>query len=100
VVPRAIVVPSGPEDLYLEVAAVVTTLLIAGRLLEDRAKRQAGAALRALLELSARDVAIVSDGGREERVPIEALRAGCAVRRATGGADRDRRRGGGGAIGD
>src|SRR5690606_17769417 len=60
----------------LEVGAVVTTLILLGRWLEARAKRRAGAALRALLELGAKDVAVLDDEGRETRVPIEELRVG------------------------
>ena len=47
------------EHIYLEAAAVVTTLLLAGRYAEARAKRRAGAALKALLELGAKDVALL-----------------------------------------
>ncbi|MDR3664093.1 MAG: heavy metal translocating P-type ATPase, partial [Mycobacterium sp.] len=65
----------GGEHLYLEVAATVTTLILAGRFFETRAKRQSGAALRALLGLGAKDVAIVRDG-REIRLPIEELAVG------------------------
>lgn len=65
----------GLDSIYLEVAAGVTTLVLLGRYVEKRAKRQAGAALRALLELGAKDVAVVRDG-REERVPIEWLSVG------------------------
>ena len=65
----------GSEQLYLEVAAGVTTLIIAGRYLEARAKRRSGAAIRALLELGARDVAVLRDGV-EHRVPIEELAVG------------------------
>ena len=61
--------------LYLEAAAAVTTFLLAGRWAEARSKRQAGAALRALLTLGAKDVAVVIDGV-ERRVPISALAAG------------------------
>jgi Cu+-exporting ATPase len=61
--------------LYLEVAAVVTTLVLTGRFFESRAKRQSGAALRALLDMGAKDVAVVSDGV-ETRVPISALAVG------------------------
>ena len=50
------------EDLYLEVAAVVTTLVLAGRYFEARAKRRAGAALRALLELGAPEATLLVDG--------------------------------------
>jgi Cu+-exporting ATPase len=61
--------------IYLEVGAALTTFLTVGRWLEARAKRRAGSALRALLELGAKDVAVLRDGG-EQRVPIEALRPG------------------------
>ena len=63
------------EDLYLEVAAVVTTLVLAGRFFEARAKRQAGAALRALLELGAPEATLLADG-RERRVPTAQLVVG------------------------
>ncbi|MCW0216218.1 MAG: heavy metal translocating P-type ATPase [Pseudonocardia sp.] len=66
---------SGADAIYLEVAAGVTLFLLAGRYFEARSKRTAGAALRALLELGARDVAVVRNG-HEERVPVEELRAG------------------------
>jgi P-type Cu+ transporter len=66
---------SGDANIYLEVAAGVTTFLLAGRYFEARSKRQAGAALRALLELSAKEVAVLRDG-REERIPTEALVVG------------------------
>jgi Cu+-exporting ATPase len=62
-------------NIYLEAAAGVTTFLLLGRYLEDRSKRSAGAALRALAELGARDVAVLRQGV-ESRIPIEALRAG------------------------
>jgi Cu+-exporting ATPase len=62
-------------DTYFEVAAVVTTLILVGRLLEAGAKRRSGDAIRRLLELGARDVRVLRDG-REERVPIEALAVG------------------------
>ncbi|MHC5904539.1 heavy metal translocating P-type ATPase [Streptomyces sp. S6] len=61
--------------LYLEVAAGATTFLLLGRYLEARAKRRSGAALRALMELGAKDVAVLRDG-REIRVPIGELKAG------------------------
>ncbi len=67
---------SGRGELYLEVATVVTTLILTGRFFEARAKRRAGAALRALLELGAKDVAILAHDGTERRVPVEELRAG------------------------
>ena len=55
----------GAGNIYLEAAAGVTTFLLAGRWLEHRSKRRAGAALRALLELGARDVAVLRDGARD-----------------------------------
>jgi P-type Cu+ transporter len=66
------------EEIYLEVATGVTTFLLAGRYLETRARRRAGAALRALLELGARDVAVLPAGpaGDEVRIPLEQLRVG------------------------
>ncbi|WP_327376279.1 heavy metal translocating P-type ATPase [Streptomyces sp. NBC_01216] len=65
----------GTEAVYLEVAAGVTTFILLGRLLEARAKRKAGAALRALMDLGAKDVAVLR-GGAETRVPVDALRVG------------------------
>ena len=67
---------SGEDEMYLEIAAVVTTFVLAGRYFEARSKRRAGAALNALLELGAKDVAVLDDDGTERRVPIEQLQAG------------------------
>jgi Cu+-exporting ATPase len=67
----------GADSLYLEVAAGVTTFILAGRYFEARAKRRAGAALRALLELGAKDVAVLpEDGSAERRIPVGQLTAG------------------------
>ncbi|PXX08098.1 heavy metal translocating P-type ATPase [Mycolicibacterium moriokaense] len=66
---------SGTGDIYLEVAAGVTTLILAGRYFEARAKRRAGAALKALLHLGAKDVSVLR-GGVERRIPIERLTVG------------------------
>jgi len=66
---------SGAHEIYLEVAAVVTVFLLAGRYFEARAKRRSGAALRALLELGAKDVAVLRDGV-ETRIPIGQLAVG------------------------
>ncbi|MBD8868301.1 heavy metal translocating P-type ATPase [Nocardioides donggukensis] len=65
----------GTANIYLEVAAGVTTFLLAGRWFEARAKRRAGSALRALLELGAKDVAVRRDGV-ETRIPVEQLAVG------------------------
>jgi Cu+-exporting ATPase len=66
---------SGAEEIYLEVAAGVTTFILAGRYFEARAKRRSGAALRALLELGAKDVAVMRDG-TEVRIPADQLAVG------------------------
>jgi Cu+-exporting ATPase len=65
----------GAANIYLEVAAGVTMFVLAGRYFEKRSKRQAGAALRALLELGAKDVAVLR-GGTETRVPVGDLAVG------------------------
>jgi Cu+-exporting ATPase len=65
----------GTGNIYLEAAAGVTTFILAGRYFEARSKRRAGAALRALLELGAKDVTVLRDG-REERIPVEELAVG------------------------
>ncbi|WP_349628708.1 heavy metal translocating P-type ATPase [Streptomyces benahoarensis] len=62
-------------SIYLEAAAGVTTFILAGRYFEARAKRKAGAALRALMELGAKDVAVLRDG-REVRIPTAELTVG------------------------
>ena len=65
----------GSSLIYLEVAAGVTTFILAGRYFEARAKRRSGAALQALLELGAKDVAVLRDGA-EQRIPIDQLAVG------------------------
>ncbi|MFD5845763.1 heavy metal translocating P-type ATPase [Streptomyces chartreusis] len=65
----------GASQIYLEVASGVVTFILLGRYLEARSKRRAGAALRALMELGAKDVAVLRDG-REVRVPVERLAVG------------------------
>jgi Cu+-exporting ATPase len=65
----------GAHEIYLEVAVAVTVFLLAGRWFEARAKRRSGAALRALLDLGARDVAVLRDGV-ETRVRVEELAVG------------------------
>lgn len=66
---------AGEPHLYFEVAAAVTTFLTAGRYFEARAKRRSGAALRALLDMGAKDVAVVRDS-REVRIPVDQLSVG------------------------
>jgi Cu+-exporting ATPase len=65
----------GTGNIYLEAAAGVTTFILAGRFFETRSKRRAGAALRALLELGVKDVA-VRRSGVEQLIPIEQLAVG------------------------
>ncbi len=65
----------GASQIYLEVAAGVTVFILAGRYFEARAKRRSGAALKALLELGAKDVAVLRDG-TEVRIPIDDLVVG------------------------
>ena len=65
----------GAANIYLEVAAGVTMFILLGRYLEKRSKRQAGAALRALLDMGAKDVAVLKDGA-EVRVPVGELAEG------------------------
>lgn len=72
----------GAGNIYLEVAAGVTLFVLAGRYFEKRSKRRAGAALRALMEIGAKDVAVLRPDLRpdapriETRIPIEQLRVG------------------------
>lgn len=65
----------GAGNIYLEAAAGVTAFLLAGRYFEARSKRTAGAALKALMEMGAKEVTVVREG-RETTVPTAALRAG------------------------
>jgi P-type Cu+ transporter len=65
----------GSANIYLEAAAGVTTFILAGRYFEARSKRRAGAALRALLELGAKEVSVLR-AGREERIAVDQLAVG------------------------
>jgi cation-transporting P-type ATPase A/B/Cu+-exporting ATPase len=67
---------SGGGGIYLEVAATVTTFLLAGRLYEARARRNAGAAMRELAGSGARDACLLATDGTERRVPVAELRPG------------------------
>src|SRR4051794_8996750 len=87
---------AAPDDIYLETASAVTTLILAGRFFEARAKRRAGAALEALLHLGAKDVAIVDEDGRERRGAVGPLQGGGRVAGRPGGGGAAR---GGGAAG-
>ena len=65
----------GAANIYLEVGAGVTMFILAGRYFEKRSKRQAGAALRALLELGAKEVSVLR-GGVETKIPTDELQVG------------------------
>ncbi|MFF8818531.1 heavy metal translocating P-type ATPase [Leucobacter sp. NPDC015123] len=65
----------GAANIYLEVGAGVTMFILAGRYFEKRSKKQAGAALRALLELGAKEVAVLR-GGVETKIPVDNLVVG------------------------
>ncbi|MET8853781.1 heavy metal translocating P-type ATPase [Amycolatopsis sp. NPDC004625] len=71
----ALVFGAGHHHLYFEVAAAVTTFILAGRYFETRSKRRAGAALRALMDLGAKDVTVLRDG-EEHRLAVEDLQVG------------------------
>ena len=62
--------------IYLEVASTVVAFILAGRYFEARAKRRSGDALRALLDLGAKEVSVLDPHGAERRIPVEALRVG------------------------
>lgn len=64
---------AGTSEIYLEVASAVTVFILAGRYFEARAKKRSGAALRALMHMGAKDVAVLRDG-QEVRIPIDQLR--------------------------
>jgi Cu+-exporting ATPase len=66
---------AGGAQIYLEVAAGITVFLLAGRYFEACAKRRAGAALRTLLDIGAREVSVLRDGA-ETRVPVDRLVVG------------------------
>ncbi|MEV2254853.1 heavy metal translocating P-type ATPase [Streptomyces sp. NPDC050147] len=66
----------GAGNIYLEAAAGVTAFILAGRYFEARSKRKAGAALKALLQLGAKDVTVIRAGGREETIPVRDLAVG------------------------
>ncbi|CAN5195187.1 heavy metal translocating P-type ATPase [soil metagenome] len=66
---------AGSSEIYLEIAAALTTFILAGRYAEARAKRRSGAALRALMELGAKEVSVLRDGV-ERRIPVDELAVG------------------------
>jgi Cu+-exporting ATPase len=67
---------AGADAIYLEVAAMVTTLILLGRYFEARAKRNAGAAIKALMDLGATEVSVLDDAGSEHRISVDDLAVG------------------------
>ncbi|MHB8800792.1 MAG: heavy metal translocating P-type ATPase [Thermoanaerobaculia bacterium] len=68
------------HDVYFEAAAVITTLVLLGQVLELVARNRTGGAIRALLGLAPKTARLVGAGGADEDVPIENLKAGDRVR--------------------
>ena len=67
---------AGTSDVYFDVASTIVTIILVGRYLEARARRSSGAALEALLEMGADDVAMLDGDGTERRRPIDQLAVG------------------------
>jgi len=74
--PRYLLIHASGGGIYLEVAASVTTFLLAGRWYEARARRDAGDAMRELAGAAARDACVLAEDGTERLLPASALRAG------------------------
>jgi Cu+-exporting ATPase len=70
---------ANPENLYFETGVIIIALILLGRWLEARAKRQTGAAIRALMGLQVRTARVIRDGV-EHDLPIEAVLVGDMVR--------------------
>ena len=77
-----------PQNLYFETAVIIIALILLGRWLEARAKKQTSAAIKALMGLQARTARVIR-GGIEQDIPIEAVQAGDLVRVRPGDAHRD-----------
>jgi Cu+-exporting ATPase len=67
---------AGTDNVYFDVASTIVTLILVGHYLETKARRSSGAALEALLELGAKDVAVLDATGAERRIPIDQLEVG------------------------
>ncbi len=80
IIPRAFRANGGPVPVYFEAAAVITTLVLLGQVLELRARSQTGRAIRALLDLAPKTARVVLPDGREEDVPLERVVPGTRVR--------------------
>jgi Cu+-exporting ATPase len=73
-------VHSPTQDVYFEAAAVITTLVLLGQVLELVARNRTGGAIRALLGLAPKTARLVNADGADEDVPIERLKSGDRVR--------------------
>ena len=78
--PEALRHASGRADVYFEAAAIITTLVLLGQVLELRARWETSSALRALLQLAPKTARILGDGGAEEDIPLEHVRVGDNLR--------------------
>ena len=70
----------GAVAVYFEAAAVITTLVLLGQVLELRAREQTGGAIRALLDLGPKTARLVHAGGADEEIPLDAVKVGDALR--------------------
>jgi Cu+-exporting ATPase len=70
----------GHVGVYFEAAAVIVTLVLLGQVMELRAREGTGKAIRALLDLAAKNAHVLRDGGREEEVPLEDVQRGDRIR--------------------
>ena len=80
----------GEVDLYFEAAAVITTLVLLGQLIEAKARSRTGQAIKALLGLAAKTAHRVRDG-QEEEIPVDAIQKGDLLRVRPGEKVPDRR---------
>ena len=71
---------SGTVAVYFEAAAIITTLVLLGQVLELRARSQTSSAIKALLGLSPKTARLIHDDGREEDVPLDRIKAGARLR--------------------
>ena len=70
----------GTVDVYFEAAAVITTLVLLGQVLELRAREQTSGAIKSLLDLSPKTARRITDGGDDEEVPLDAVQLGDRLR--------------------
>lgn len=71
---------NGIVEIYFETAAIIVTLVLLGQVLELRARRQTGAAIRALLDLNPKTARRVGADGNDEEIPLEQVRHGDRLR--------------------